>query len=180
MGKIRVATEWFAGCAGCHMSLLDLGEWLFELAKVVDIVYSPIADVKEYPEGVDVALVEGAVSTDEQVAKARLIRERTGVLIAFGDCAVTANVPGMRNALGKKEVVLERAFLDLVDSQPQIPSDPALPVLLDRVVPLHDIVDVDIHLPGCPPPAARIQAVLEQLVAGEEPRLVGRELLKFG
>ncbi|MBT3271476.1 MAG: oxidoreductase [Gemmatimonadales bacterium] len=180
MGKIAVATEWFGGCAGCHMSFLDLDEWLFELVKHVDIVYSPVVDVKEYPEGVDVVLVEGAMCADEHVAKARIIRERTKVVIAFGDCAVTANVPAMRNPLGGKDVVLERSYIELADIQPQIPDDPALPVLLDRVRPLHQVIDVDIHLPGCPPPADRIRAVLEQLVAGEEPRLVGRELLKFG
>ena len=180
MGKIAVATEWLGGCAGCHMSFLDLDERLFELAKHVDIVYSPVVDVKEYPEGVDVALIEGAVSADEHVAKAKLIRERTAVVIAFGDCAVTANVPAMRNPLGGKDVVLQRSYVELADLQPQIPEDPPLPVLLDRVTPLHNVIDVDIHMPGCPPPAARIRAVLEQLVAGDEPRLVGRELLKFG
>ncbi|MBT3268931.1 oxidoreductase [Candidatus Poribacteria bacterium] len=180
MGKIRVATEWFGGCAGCHMSFLDLDEWLFELVKVADVVYSPVADVKEYPRDVDVVLIEGAMCADEHVEKARVIRERTAVVIAFGDCAVTANVPAMRNPLGGADVVLERAYIDLADLNPQMPADPALPVLLDRVVPLHNVIDVDIHMPGCPPPAPRIQAVLEQLVAGDEPTLIGRELLKFG
>ena len=64
MKKIKLATVWLAGCSGCHMSFLDLDEWLLELAQKVDIVYSPIADVKDYPDNVDVCLVEGAIANE--------------------------------------------------------------------------------------------------------------------
>lgn len=181
MDKIKAATVWFAGCSGCHMSFLDLDEWLFELAKFVEIVYSPIVDVKRYPDHVDVCLVEGAVANDEQVEMAKHIRQHTKIVVAFGDCAVTSNVPSMRNPLGKPEVVLKRAYESPEFLNPQIPNEPGiLPVLTDRVRPLHEVIDVDLFLPGCPPPAKRIQAALQQLLAGGPVKLEGRELIKFG
>ena len=100
MGRIRFATVWLGGCSGCHMSFLDLDEWLFELAAQADVVFSPLADVKEYPENVDLALVEGAVANEENLAMIRKVRGRTKTLVAFGDCAVTGNVTALRNPLG--------------------------------------------------------------------------------
>src|SRR5262249_31905546 len=67
MAPAKLATVWLGGCSGCHMSFLDLDEWLIELAGRADLVYSPIADVKQYPEGVDVVLVEGAVANEENL-----------------------------------------------------------------------------------------------------------------
>jgi len=185
--KLRLATVWLAGCSGCHMSFLDLDEWLFDLAEVADIVYSPVAsDVKTYPDNVDVCLVEGAVANADNLAMARSLRERTRVVVAFGDCAISAHVSGLRNQLaadpgGGAAAVLERAYLELVDLQPRIPSAPGvLPELLDRVLPLHEVIAVELWLPGCPPPAARIRLVLEALLRGELPQLEGPEGLRFG
>ncbi len=180
MDRLKLATVWFGGCSGCHMSFLDLDEWLFELARVAEVVYSPVVDTKEYPEGVDVCLIEGAVANEDNLALARLIRQRTRLLVAFGDCAVTGNVTALRNPLGKAEPVLRRAYLDPANLRPQIPSEPGVvPPLLDRVMPLHEVVPVDFFLPGCPPPAPRIRAFLEDLLAGRAPHLSG-EQLKFG
>ena len=177
MDPIRLATVWLGGCSGCHMSFLDLDEWLITLADQVHLVYSPIADIKEYPEGVDVALVEGAVANDEHLHLIRRIRRRTRHLVSFGDCAVTGNVTAMRNPLGSAEHVLTRAYLEGADIAAQIPAEPGiLPVLLDRVQPVHEVVRVDTFLPGCPPPADRIQEVLEQLLARKAPVLTGRDL----
>ena len=112
--KPRVATIWLEGCSGCHMSFLDMDERLIELAGKMDLVFSPIADIKEYPENVDVALVEGAINTEEDLAKLRKVRSRTKILVSFGDCAVTANVPSMRNEFKLKDV-LERAYVEHAD-----------------------------------------------------------------
>ncbi|MDJ0573861.1 MAG: oxidoreductase [Xenococcaceae cyanobacterium MO_234.B1] len=181
MTKIKLATVWLAGCSGCHMSFLDLDEWLFDLAEKVDVVYSPIADVKEYPEGVDVCLVEGAISNEENLEFIHQVRERTKFLISFGDCAVTANVPAMRNMLGKADHVLRRAYLELGEVTPQFPHEPGIvPELIDRVTPVHEVVPVDLYLPGCPPPAERIRAAIEPLLRGEKPVMEGREMIKFG
>jgi len=177
MDRLRLATAWLGGCSGCHMSFLDLDEWLFDLADRIALVYSPIADIKEYPEGVDVALVEGAVANQDNLHLLRQIRARTRLLVAFGDCAVTGNVTAMRNPIGAPDQILQQVYLRGPDLTPRIPSlDGIVPPLLDRVRPLHELVRVDAFLLGCPPPAERIRAVLDQALAGAVPRLEGSAL----
>lgn len=177
MDRLRLATAWLGGCSGCHMSFLDLDEWLFDLADRVTLVYSPIADVKEYPEGVDVALVEGAVANQDNLHLLRQIRARTRLLVSFGDCAVTGNVTAMRNPVGAPDGILRQVYLETPDFAPQLPGlNGIVPPLLPRVHPLHEVVRVDAYLPGCPPPADRIRTVLEQALAGTVPRLEGATL----
>lgn len=177
MDPLRLATVWLGGCSGCHMSFLDLDEWLITLAARVQLVYSPFADIKRYPDAVDVALVEGAVATDEHLDLIRWIRRRTRHLVSFGDCAVTGNVTAMRNPLGTAEPVLARAYLEAAAVTPRIPAEPGiLPLLLPRVQPVHEVVPVDTFIPGCPPPADRIRVVLEQLLSGTSPVLAGQDL----
>lgn len=167
VAKPRVATVWLDGCSGCHMSLLDMDEQLVELAKRIELVYSPLVDAKEFPADVDVTLVEGAVSTDEDEHKIRRIRARTRVLVSLGDCAVTGNVPSMRNPFGTA-AVYDRAYRETVDLRPVIPRH-RLPVLLEQVRPVHAVVDVDVFVPGCPPPSDAIQFVLGELLEGRVP-----------
>jgi NAD-reducing hydrogenase small subunit len=180
MERLKLATIWLGGCSGCHMSFLDLDEWLIDLAARADYVFGPFADIKEYPQQVDLVLVEGAVASDADLRLLREARERTKVLVSFGDCAVTGNVTSLRNAIGGPEPILRRSYLELPTLRPQIPSDPpVLPQLLEKVLPVHQVVHADYFLPGCPPPADRIRAVLEPLLEGKEPVLDGREI-KFG
>ena len=87
--KARVATVWLGGCSGCHMSFLDMDEFLFDFAERATLVYSPIADVKEFPEDVDVTLVEGAIANEDNLELAKQVRENSKVVVSFGDCAVT-------------------------------------------------------------------------------------------
>nr|AAB53703.1 bidirectional hydrogenase small subunit [Prochlorothrix hollandica] len=178
MAKLKFATVWLAGCSGCHMSFLDLDEWLIDLAREVEVVYSPVGcDLKDYPEGVDVCLVEGAVANEENLELAYRVRQRTKMVISFGDCAVTANVPAMLGDGDAGNAVLKRAYLELGDVTPQLPDEPGIvPPLLDQVLPLHQVIPVDLYLPGCPPPADRI----EPLLHGNMPQMEGRAMLKFG
>jgi NAD-reducing hydrogenase small subunit len=182
MDRLRLATAWFGGCAGCHMSFLDLDEFLLELATKVELVYSPIVDVKEYPENVALCLVEGAICNTDNLELLRAIRARTKVLAAFGDCAVTANVPAIRNQFGpgNKQNVLQCAYIENACHNRSLPNAAGLlPALLPRVMPLHEVVRVEYFLPGCPPAAAHIKALVGAILAGTEPKLEGIQL-KFG
>ena len=169
--KPRLATVWLDGCSGCHMSLLDMDERLLEIAERADIVYSPLVDFKEYPENVDVCLVEGAVSSEDDLHKILMLREHTGTLVSFGDCAVTANVPGMRNPIGPGPL-LDRAYIENVTLRPGVPLD-VVPALLPMARPVNRVVPVDVYLPGCPPSADLIHRVLLELVAGRTPDTTG-------
>ena len=178
-GRARIATVWLGGCSGCHMSFLDMDERLLELAPRIDLVFSPIADAKVFPEDVVVTLVEGAVCNEEHLEMARRVRARSRLVVAFGDCAVTGNVTAIRNALGGALPVLERAYLDPSNLNPQIPGEPGIvPRLLDRVLPLHQVIPVDAYLPGCPPHADLIYAFLVDALEGRTPSAAGH--LRYG
>jgi NAD-reducing hydrogenase small subunit len=175
--KTRVATVWLSGCSGCHMSFLDQDELLIDLAKKIKLVYSPIVDIKVFPENVDVTFVEGAVANEEQLAMLKDVRSKTKVLISLGDCAVTGNVTALRNVFKNGDkAVLEMAYIDTSEVNPRIPT--GVPKLLQKVRPLHEIVKVDYYIPGCPPPAELINYVLTELLVGRVPNMEGRS--KYG
>jgi NAD-reducing hydrogenase small subunit len=177
MERLKLATMWLGGCSGCHMSFLDLDEFLIDLAGMVDVVYSPFIDAKSFPEKVDVTLVEGAVASHEHLAQVKFARARSDFLVSFGDCAVTGNVTAMRDPLGGADVVLRRSYLEGGDLNARIPAKPdVLPLLLDRVSAVHTFVFVDAYVPGCPPPASRIREVLEQLMSRHAVRLAESDL----
>lgn len=170
--SIRLASIWLDGCSGCHMSLLDTDERLMELAKHVDVVWGPYVDAKEFPENVDVTLVEGAVSSEEDLHRILQVRSRTKILVSLGDCAVTGNVPAMRNPFGA-DAVLTRAYLENTSLDAQIPRE-VIPALLPAVRPVHEVVQVDVFVPGCPPSADLIYHVLTELLEGRTPTLSAR------
>jgi NAD-reducing hydrogenase small subunit len=151
------------------MSFLDMDEFLIDVADKIDLVYSPLVDNKEFPPDVAVTLVEGAVSSEEDLHKINYIRGRTQILASLGDCAVTGNVPAMRNLFSVDEVT-DRAYFETATENAQVPSE-VIPKLLPKVRPVHQVVDVDLIIPGCPPNAKVIRYVVEQLLAGEEVNL---------
>jgi NAD-reducing hydrogenase small subunit len=153
------------------MSLIDLDERLLDIIARADIVYSPLVDYKDFPEHVDICLVEGAVSSEEDLHKIKMVRERTTTLISFGDCAVTSNVPGMRNPIGVQPL-LDRAYIENADVNQQLPNR-IIPKLLPTASPVHKIVPVDVFLPGCPPSADLIYQMLDDLLSGRVPDVSG-------
>ena len=176
-GRLRLATVWLDGCSGCHMSLLDMDELLLELAPRLELVYSPLVDRKDFPAVVDVTLLEGAVSNEDDRRKALLVRERSRLVVALGDCAVTANVPGLRNPLAA-EAVLEQVYRRQAVNPEGIMPARQVPLLLPRCLPLHQVIEVDIFLPGCPPPSPAIVRALTTLLEGGNPAEL--PALKFG
>ena len=176
MRKTRLATVWLDGCSGCHMSLLDMDELILTVAKRADVVYSPLVDAQEFPKAVDVTVVEGAVSSQEDLEKIKHIRQRTKLLVSLGDCAVTGNVPAMRNQHPARKM-LERIYIEGAQENRVVPMD-GVPALLRQAVPLHEVVKVDLHVPGCPPSAKSIAFVLSELLEGRVPNLGSK--VKFG
>jgi len=158
------------------MSILDLDETLIEVAQFADLIYSPLVDSKEYPEGIDIVLVEGAVSTSDDLTRIRIIRQRSKTVVALGDCAVTSNVPGMRNRFAT-EAVTHRAYFENAQFNQQIPRQ-VIPPLLPHSRPIHEFIKVDVFVPGCPPSAPTIYFVLTELIAGRLPDLTAKT--RFG
>ena len=169
MKKPRIATVWLDGCSGCHMSLLDMDEAIIQIAKRIEVVYGPLVDAQEFPKQVDVTLVEGAVSSQDDLEKVHTIRQRSKLVVSLGDCAVTGNVPAMRNQHPARKM-LDRIY-------GAAPTE-GVPALLRQAVPLHEVIKVDIHVPGCPPSPKAIAYALGELIEGRTPELATK--VKFG
>lgn len=175
--KIRIATTSLAGCFGCHMSFLDIDERLTELADAVEFNRSPINDIKQCT-ACDIGLIEGGVCNADNVHVLREFRDQCKMLVAVGACAINGGLPAMRNEVPLKECLTE-AYIDGIGIEnPVIPNDPELPLLLNKVHPIHEIVNVDYFLPGCPPSADVFWAFLSDVIAGREP-ILPTELIHF-
>lgn len=177
MAKVRVATSWLDGCAGCHMSLLDIDEAIIELAHALEFTRSPITDVKEFGD-VDVGIIEGAIGSVEQEEEARELRKHCKILMVLGDCACFGGIPSMRNAFSKEEV-LRRAYIECESTvKGKIPSSPEISPILDKVLPVGAVVKVDCFVPGCPPRADAIKYSVVELLKGRIPVLPS-EMMRF-
>ena len=169
--KIKVATTSLAGCFGCHMSFLDIDERILELAQIAQFDRSPLTDIKSCSDQVDIGLVEGGLCNSENVHTLREFRKSCKILVAVGACAINGGLPAMRNHIPLEEC-LEESYIDAVGIEnPQIPNDVELPLLLNKVHPIHEVVKVDYFLPGCPPSADVFWKFLTDLASGREPSL---------
>ena len=177
MSKPKIASDWMAGCSGCHMSLLDIDERLLEIAELADIRATPITDLKEPDKsGVDVGILEGGVNNSSNEEVAHRMRSRCKILVAFGDCAVFGGVVAMRNFF-KLEDSLRRAYVETesTDAEGKVPRSPELGVPT-KVRALGEVVDVDVYVPGCPPDPDVIFYVLSELAQGRVPELTDDKL----
>ena len=177
MAKPKISSDWMAGCAGCHMSLLDIDERIVIIAELADIRATPITDLKE-PDasGVDVGILEGGINNTANEEVAHRMRSRCKILVAFGDCAVFGGVPAMRNFFSIQDA-LRRAYVETesTDAEGKIPDDPEL-CRMTKVRSVHEVVPVDIFLPGCPPDPDVIFYVLSELAQGRTPELTDNKL----
>jgi NAD-reducing hydrogenase small subunit len=180
MAKPRVATTSLAGCFGCHMSILDLDERILALAEIVDFDRSPIDDLKHVSQRCDVGLIEGGCCNEENVAVLREFRRNCDVLVSLGDCATMGGIPALRNTV-PLEACLREAYLDgptVHNPRRRIPDDHEIPLLLDKVLPAHEVVRIDVHLPGCPPPPEAIWRALHAILT-KAPLELGHGLLRY-
>jgi NAD-reducing hydrogenase small subunit len=170
--KLRVATTSLAGCFGCHMSFLDIDERLFELLERIEFDRSPFTDIKTCGP-CDIGFIEGGLCNAENVHVLREFREHCRILVAVGACAITGGLPAQRNHLDLHACLQEVYETEVSLARGGIPNDPELPLPLDKVHPLHEVVKIDYFLPGCPPSADAIWRFLNDLIAGQTPRLRG-------
>lgn len=180
MNKPKVATTSLAGCFGCHMSLLDIDERILQLVELVEFDKSPINDLKEFTGRCAIGFIEGGCCNEENVHVLQEFRKHCDVLISVGDCATMGGLPAMRNTIPLKEC-LDEAYLHGVtvhNPSGQIPNDPEIPLLLDKVYPCHEVVKIDYFLPGCPPSAETLWQALTALLKGK-PLALPYELIKY-
>ena len=179
MSKPRIATLWLEGCAGCHMSLLDLDEALLEVLSQVELTVTPVTDFKDFDfPAVDVGIVEGAVGNREQLELIHRLRKQCRILVGWGDCAVFGGVNTLRNGI-PADSVLRCAFLESAGIvEGCLPQHEELPELLPNVLPVGQVVELDVHLPGCPPSPEVIAFSLTEILQGRMP-VLPRDLIHF-
>jgi NAD-reducing hydrogenase small subunit len=165
--KLIVATAPLCGCFGCHMSLLDIDERIFELVELVEFDRTPVTDIKTIGK-CDIGLIEGGVANAHNVHDLREFRANCDTLVAVGSCAVTGGIPAMRNQFDLKECLEEAYIHGIGVENPHVPNDVEIPLLLDKVHPIHEVVRVDYFLPGCPPSADTFWQFLTDIAAGNE------------
>ncbi len=176
--KYKMATVSLAGCFGCHMSFLDIDERLLQLLEVVEFDRSPLTDIKTLGR-CDIGLIEGGLCNAENVHVLREFRAQCKTLVAVGACAINGGLPAQRNQLDVGNILRDVYCTQTgISANSQIPNDPELPLPLNQVHPIHEVVHVDYFLPGCPPSADAIWAFFNDLIAGRTPHL-GHGLMHY-
>jgi F420-non-reducing hydrogenase small subunit len=182
----RLAEEWFAICAGCEVTILDIGEPLLDVLKQVQIVHMPVLmDHKLYgqtgegtemeiPEA-DIGIITGGIRTEEHRKLAREMRTKCKTLIALGTCACHGGIPALAN-LFTTDALREKVYRDSVSTDSNgIPGED-LPGLTDRVYAVSEVVPVDVFLPGCPTTPEMVVSALTALLEGRPFTLPARSV----
>jgi F420-non-reducing hydrogenase small subunit len=184
--KLKLALYWAASCGGCDIAIVELREKILDLDAAADILFWPCAmdfkynDVRPMADGhIDVCLFNGAIRNSENVEMAHLLRQKSKVLVAFGSCAHEGGIPGLGN-LFDRQTIFECAYLEvpsvnnsdgiLPQTSYQMPEgEVTIPQFYNTVKALGQVVDVDYFVPGCPPQAPQIWAVVEAILGGQLP-----------
>ncbi len=185
-GKLKLALYWAASCGGCEIAIVELREKILDLDAAATILFWPCAmdfkykDVQAMPDGhIDVCLFNGAIRSAENEELAHLLRKKAQVLVAFGSCAHEGCIPGLAN-LFDRQSIMARAYLEtpstdnpdgiLPQTTYQMPEGEVhIPKLYNTVKTLDQVVTVDYYVPGCPPQAPQIWAVIEAILGGNLP-----------
>ncbi|NLG16196.1 MAG: NADP oxidoreductase [Fibrobacter sp.] len=180
MSKPKIATVFLGGCFGCHMTILDLDEKLETLTEVIEFNKSPLTDIKEFGERCKIGIIEGGCTNEDNVRVLQELRANCDYLISMGECAIQGDIPSLRNTVSLREC-MEEAFLNgitVYNPQKRIPDDPELPLLLEKVVPCHQVVDIDYFIPGCSPNSEAVWKTINAILRDEPVELEYR-LLKY-
>jgi len=186
MAKLKLAIYWAASCGGCDVAILDTNEKILDVAELADIVLWPVAldfkyhHVKAMPDkSIDVCLFNGSIRNSEQEEIARLLRDKSKVMVAFGACACFGGIPALGNFTDREEI-FNRAYLEAPSNSnadkvmPQTLTQVAegelvLPEFFNTVSALQQVIDVEYFMPGCPPPVDLILKVVDALATGQLP-----------
>jgi F420-non-reducing hydrogenase small subunit len=181
MPKPKLAIYWAASCGGCDIAILDIEDKILAVADFFDLVFWPCAmdfkyeDVEKMEDkSITLTLFNGAIRTEENYHLAKLLRQKSVVLCAFGSCAAEGGIPGLAN-FTTKEQILDYAFVKSPSTDnpqkiyPQtvtkVPEgELTIPDLWNTVRSLSQVVDVDYIIPGCPPQSNQIAAVVEAVI----------------
>jgi F420-non-reducing hydrogenase small subunit len=186
MAKPKVAFYWAASCGGCEITVTELGMKLVEVGDLVDIVLWPCimdfkySDVEAMDDKeIDVCFFNGAIRTSENEHLAKLLRAKSKIMVAFGACSHLGGIPGLANDFDK-ESILARVFDtspsldDSAGTRPEVSTkmpegEIILPSFYEQVKTLDQTIEVDYYLPGCPPVAEQVGAVLGVILEGKLP-----------
>lgn len=184
--KLKIAFYWAASCGGCEIAVLDLNEKILDVVQLADIVFWPVAmdikykDIEALPDKhIDITFFNGSIRNSEQEHIAKLLRQKSKTLVAFGSCAHEGSVPGLANLTDKAEVfdqvyIKDKSNVNLqaITPKPETKVKEGklkLPEFYDTVKTLGQTVDVDYTLPGCPPPVKLIAAAIDAIASGKLP-----------
>jgi F420-non-reducing hydrogenase small subunit len=184
--KPKVAIYWLTACGGCDETIVDLNEAILQVADAVDIVLWPVAmdfkykSIKAMKKGeITLSIIHGSVRNSEQEEMAKVLREKSQIVLAFGACACFGGTPGMANFRTKKDIFdwVYRDAPTVVNPKKNYPQTETmvngnkltLPEFYERVYKLDDIIDVEYYLPGCPPPPELVAQAVFAVVEGKLP-----------
>jgi len=186
MTKPKVAFYWCASCGGCEETVVDLNEDILKVTDAVDIVLWPVAldfkrkDVESLGDGeIAVSFINGAVRLEEQEEMVKLLRQKSGLVVAFGSCAHMGGIPGLGN-FWTRDTIFQRVYKEVPTVENPEGTTPqekidigigelTLPEFYDTVKTLDQTIPVDYYLPGCPPPPDSVMTAVTAILAGELP-----------